>query len=79
MIRKTYSYLAATLTLGLPLDAFAYLDAGTGSMIIQGLIGALVAGIYVIKLNWHRLLILFGVRKKTVDEADAKVGEENTI
>lgn len=49
-------------------QAFAYLDAGTGSMIIQGIIGAVVAGLYIIRMYWHRLLTFLGIRKKSVDE-----------
>lgn len=51
-------------------QAFAYLDAGTGSMIIQGIIGAVVAGLYIIKMYWHRLLTFLGIRQKSEDEAD---------
>jgi hypothetical protein len=47
-----------------PKAAHAYLDPGTGSILLQVLIGG-VAGLGVIaKLYWHRLRSLFGVRKK---------------
>jgi hypothetical protein len=43
--------------------AFAYLDPGSGSMLLQVLLGG-VAGIAVIaKLYWGRLLSLFGIRR----------------
>ena len=39
--------------------AYAYLDPGTGSMLVQMLLGG-VAGVLVIgKLYWHRVKVLF--------------------
>ena len=43
--------------------AYAYLDPGTGSMILQVLLGG-VAGLALAgKLYWHKLLSFFGLRK----------------
>jgi hypothetical protein len=42
---------------------YAYLDPGSGSMLLQVLLGG-VAGVAVIaKLYWSRLLSLFGIRR----------------
>ncbi len=46
-------------------SAHAYLDPGTGSIILQGIIAALAAGAVFIKIYWHKLLVLLGIRKKT--------------
>ena len=44
--------------------AQAYLDPGTGSILLQVVIGG-VAGLgVVVKLYWHRLRSLFGLREK---------------
>jgi hypothetical protein len=44
-------------------SAHAYLDPGTGSMILQVLLGG-VAGLALVgKLYWHKLLLFFGARK----------------
>lgn len=65
--------LAGVLLLSLPWltapkTAHAYLDPGTGSILLQVLIGG-VAGLGVIaKLYWHRLRSLFGVRNKDAGE-----------
>jgi len=50
--------------------AHAYLDPGTGSIILQGLIAALAAGVVFIKMSWYKLLILLGIKKK--DNNDSK-------
>lgn len=45
-------------------SAHAYLDPGTGSIILQGLIAALAAGAVFIKMYWYKLLNLLGIKKK---------------
>lgn len=35
-------------------DAFAYIDPGTGSLLIQWLFGAAIAGFAVVSLYWER-------------------------
>lgn len=34
---------------------FAYLDPGTGSLALQGLIASLLAGLFLLKAYWRRL------------------------
>ena len=46
-----------------PCQAHAYLDPGTGSLILQGIIGGLAAGAVVAKIYWHRLLRFFVLKK----------------
>ena len=63
--------LAITLLLIFPAPSFAYLDPATGSMIIQGIIGA-VAGIMVAaKLYWQKIRSFFS-RTKQPDATDDK-------
>lgn len=46
-------------------DAFAYLDPGTGSIVIQAIIGALVGVGITLKIYWYKLKEkLIGVSKK---------------
>ena len=60
--------MVITLLLILPVPSFAYLDPATGSMIIQGIIGA-IAGLFVaVKLYWGKLTSLFSRQEKS--EAD---------
>lgn len=43
-----------TLAVLVPAQAHAYLDAGTGSMILQGLLAAAFGAAFTLKLYWHR-------------------------
>ena len=45
----------AAVELSFPRDAHAYLDPGTGSLIIQGLIASVAAGLIVVRAYWGRL------------------------
>ncbi len=51
-------------------NVHAYLDPGSGSAILQGIIGALAAIAITLKLYWHRLMRLLGLRKASEDEDD---------
>lgn len=42
--------------------AYAYLDPGSGSYMLQILLGTLVAGFFAIKQYWHRLKYFFKER-----------------
>ena len=48
--------VAAVLYAG---PAWAYLDPGTGSMLLQGVIGAIAAVAFTLKLYWHKFTGLF--------------------
>ena len=41
-------------------STIAYLDAGTGSMILQGLIAGIAVAGFTIKTYWYKLRSLFG-------------------
>lgn len=42
---------------------FAYLDPGTGSMLVQLLVGGVAAVAVTAKLYWHRILRLLRIRR----------------
>jgi hypothetical protein len=53
--------------------AHAYLDPGTGSIILQAIVGTIAGGLVVIKLYWYRIKNLF---KKQIPE-EPPDGENN--
>ena len=55
-----------TLTIS---NAHAYLDPGTGSALIQGLIAAVALLGVTLKAYWFRILAFFSPNKKQDDEA----------
>ncbi len=56
--------------------AHAYIDPGTGSAILQGILAALAAIALTAKLYWHRLLRLLGLRKPAEGTADPTAHEQ---
>lgn len=77
---KAASWRTATAALALLLlttyPAHAYLDPGTGSMLLQGLIGAIAGGLLVFKLYWakikERFRSLTGKTKNASGHGDGK-------
>ena len=53
-------------------NAYAYLDPGTGSMILQVLLGGVAGVMLAGKLYWQKFLSLFGVRRKVEDDYAAR-------
>jgi hypothetical protein len=51
-------------------DAHAYLDPGSGSYMLQILLGTLVAGFFAIKQYWHRLKYFFKERFGKKEDQD---------
>ena len=50
--------------------AYGYIDPGTGSLIIQGIIGAIAAVGVTLKIYWHKVRIFFSGRSDAVDADD---------
>jgi len=51
--------------------AQAYLDPGTGSILLQALLGGFAGLALVGRLYWHRFLVLVGVRRDAPPDEDA--------
>ena len=49
--------------------AYAYIDPGTGSMLVQGLIGGVAVVMSFLSLYWQKVKVFFGKEEDT-DEAD---------
>ena len=50
--------------------AYAYLDPGTGSLLLQGLLGGIAGAAVFIKIYWYKLTSWFGVKKSSKNEDD---------
>lgn len=71
MNRWTTLCILGALLIGLAPPAHAYLDPASGSMFLQLLLGGLAGAALAIKLYWHKLLGLFGVKKREPDDPAA--------
>lgn len=52
----------------LPVTSFGYLDPGSGSLILQGAIGAIAVALATGKLWWYRLKSLFSSKQDSLQE-----------
>ncbi|MEX2014753.1 MAG: hypothetical protein WD885_02355 [Candidatus Saccharimonadales bacterium] len=50
------------------MSIFAYLDPGTGSLVIQSIIGAVLAIGVLLKTFWSRIVALFSKDKKPAEK-----------
>ncbi len=57
-------------------NAYAYLDPGTGSILIQMVIGGTLAGAFAIKLFWRRIVDRFSKSQGAKGELESQ-GHEN--
>jgi len=53
--------------------AFAYLDPGAGSMLLQGMLAAVAGSVFVLKQYWRRVVSVFR-RKPRRDQTDDIAG-----
>lgn len=72
-IRRRLVQLTAAVLLAAPAVAHAYIDPGTGSILIQGLIAAIVGALFTIKIWWRRIKALFTRRT----DAGESTGDKN--
>ena len=77
MLLKFSSLVCALFAVLVPTSAFAYIDPGTGSILIQGLIAAIAAIGVTLKLYWHRFKALFRRSSRDQTEVDELKSAEN--
>ncbi len=62
-------FYAIFISIAFPSIAYAYLDPGTGSYIIQIIIGAIVGILFTVKIYWKKISLslsnLFSKKQKT--------------
>jgi hypothetical protein len=78
MTKRKSALMAAILAIAHIPSAHAYLDPGTGSMIIQGLIAAVGAGLVAGRMYWTKLKGFFGRKTTSLDSSDESVDEKPT-
>jgi hypothetical protein len=49
---------------------YAYLDPGSGSLVLQVILGGLAAAGVAVKFYWHRVLVFLGIRKREPESAE---------
>ncbi|MBP7242316.1 hypothetical protein [Amaricoccus sp.] len=70
MRRPAYLALVPAALLAGTAPAYAYLDPGTGSMILQALLGG-AAGVAIAgKLYWRRFMVMIGMRRDDAPPAE---------
>jgi hypothetical protein len=75
MKKFTSAVVLIFLFILVPMPAHAYLDPGSGSALIQGILGAVAAIGVALKLYWHRVLKFLGLRKSK-DEVGAQTSQK---
>ncbi|MCX6251670.1 MAG: hypothetical protein NTX61_13070 [Bacteroidetes bacterium] len=53
----------------------AYIDPGTGSILLQALVATVVGAAVAVKLFWHRILKFLGIRKSANSDPSGKEGD----
>ncbi len=66
-----------SILLSLSTPAYAYLDPGTGSVLVQGLLAGAVSALAVLKLYWQRIKRFFGSRSKKPVDPHSSVRSKN--
>ncbi len=69
------AFIALTL-LACPQPAFAYIDPGTGSMLLQGLLAGVAGLIVVLKLYWFRIKNFFFPKSTDITSIEPEPAEK---
>jgi hypothetical protein len=64
-LMKSWQWFVAVLLILLAGPVNAYLDPGTGSMLLQVILGGIAAIGVAMKLFWHKIRVAIGLGKKT--------------
>jgi hypothetical protein len=69
---KVWQWSAAVLLTLIAGPASAYLDPGTGSMLLQVILGGIAAVGVALKLFWHKIRVAIGLGSKSAVEDEAQ-------
>ncbi|MCG6870292.1 MAG: hypothetical protein LJE91_16635 [Gammaproteobacteria bacterium] len=74
---KTWNlFIVAASLLCLSSPAFAYLDPGTGSMVVSAIIGIFATAILAVKTYWYKLVSLLRPKKGPARHKPASASED---
>jgi len=68
---KSWHWLIAVVLTICTQPAFAYLDPGTGSMLLQVILGGIAAVGVALKLFWHKIRVALGFSKQPATEDES--------
>ena len=68
----TIILIATAYLVAMTSSAHAYIDPGTGAIIVQGIIAAMATGLYFIRSKFRALLKLITGRKGASNEGDRR-------
>lgn len=74
--RGVLFFVLVWMSVVFPPTAHAYLDPGSGSMLLQVILGGAAGLAVLIKLYWQRVLLLFGIGPAE-DQAEHAVREDS--
>ena len=60
----------------LPMPAYAYLDPGTGGMLLQLLVGAIAGSLVFLRLKWTQVKGFFSRKQRTPDAVASQSTED---
>lgn len=69
-MRKSTLLASAAALISFTSQAHAYLDPGTGSIILQATIAAVASSLFAIKMYWFKLKEMFGMKRVSADHSD---------
>ncbi len=81
MSRETFKLTAAAIAVfaAMTAPAHAYIDPGAGSMILQGIIGGVAGGLFIMRTYWAKAVAFFsGGRKNAPAESIGEAGQPRT-
>ncbi len=68
MTKSSFRWALLVLLVAQAPRAYAYLDPGSVSMVLQMIVGGLAGLALILKLYWRKLLGLFGIKKHENDQ-----------
>lgn len=77
-MRNSVTYWCSTagfLLLTASQSAYAYLDPGTGSILLQSLLAGIAVAIGVVRMYWYRVKSFFGATSQSSEDPIAEAEE----